>query len=62
MRMSFIIHMFLTIVKNSEFVEETLGKLQRSKIYERHEAQKHFKVGKNMHYVRLYFESLNETI
>ena len=36
MRMSLIIQMLLTIVKkNSEFVEETLGKLWGSKIYER---------------------------
>ena len=46
MRMSFIIQMLQTTVKNSE---ETLEKLQRSKIYKQHDARKHFKVGKNIH-------------
>ena len=69
MQMSFIIQMVLTIAcENREFVKETLGKLRRSKIYERHssvkilllnDARKHFKgVGKTyMIMWRLYFKS-----
>lgn len=53
-QMSFIIQMVLTIAcEKSEFVEETLGKLWRRNIYERHsslillnDSRKHFKVSK----------------
>ena len=44
--------------KNSEFVEETLGKLRRSKIYDR---DSNFIVSK-IYMNRQYFESLNKTI